>query len=85
MEEIVSAAQHLDRQATVKALIITGEGTKAFAAGADIKEMASQTYSQVHAASAWGLQMGHWNCGQHHICPDAFPCLNPWRRSCLTP
>ena len=47
MEEIVRAAQHLDRQAGVKALIITGEGTKAFAAGADIKEMASQTYSQV--------------------------------------
>ena len=52
MEEIVSAAQHLDRQSQVKALIITGEGAKAFAAGADIKEMASQTYSQVHAAFA---------------------------------
>lgn len=48
MEEIVSAAQHLDRQPSVKALIITGEGTKAFAAGADIKEMATQTYSEVH-------------------------------------
>ena len=47
MQEIVSAAQHLDRQSSVKALIITGEGTKAFAAGADIKEMACQTYSEV--------------------------------------
>ena len=46
MEEIVSAAQALDQDTQVKALIITGEGTKAFAAGADIKEMASQDYSE---------------------------------------
>ena len=31
----------------MKALIITGEGPKFFAAGADIKEMADQTYQEV--------------------------------------
>ena len=48
MDEIVSAARALDQDPQVKALIITGEGSKAFAAGADIKEMASQEYSEVH-------------------------------------
>ena len=47
MEEIVHAAQALDKRPDVKALIITGEGPKYFAAGADIKEMADQTYDEV--------------------------------------
>lgn len=47
MEEIVHAAYELDSCKEVRAIIITGEGNKAFAAGADIKEMAYQTYSEV--------------------------------------
>ncbi len=47
MKEIVCAAQEHQRDESVRAIIITGEGTKAFAAGADIKEMANQSYSQV--------------------------------------
>ena len=47
MVEIVHAAKALDRRPDVKALIITGEGPKYFAAGADIKEMADQTYDEV--------------------------------------
>jgi len=39
MEELVNALESLDRDAEVKAIIITGN-EKAFAAGADIKEMA---------------------------------------------
>ena len=35
----------------MKALIITGEGPKYFAAGADIKEMADQTYDEVRLPS----------------------------------
>ena len=49
MQEIVHASHHLDRTDDVKAIIITGEGNKAFAAGADIKEMASQQYSEVRS------------------------------------
>ncbi len=47
MEEIVHAAHAMDSSPAVKALIITGEGPKYFAAGADIKEMADQTYQEV--------------------------------------
>ena len=49
MEEIVSACLFLDRQLpAAKVIIITGAGDKAFAAGADIKEMAALTYSDAY-------------------------------------
>ena len=47
MEELASACLYLDRQhPSAKVIIITGAGNKAFAAGADIKEMATLTYSE---------------------------------------
>ena len=50
------AAHALDKRPDVKAIIITGDGTKAFAAGADIMEMAGQTYDEVIASlSACGM------------------------------
>ncbi len=45
MTEVVDAARRLEPQ--VGAIIITGDGGKAFAAGADIKELAQLTYEQV--------------------------------------
>ena len=47
MLEVTSAALALDQDPLVKAIILTGEGPKAFAAGADIKEMAPLSYSEV--------------------------------------
>ena len=47
MREIVHAARQHQSDDSVGAIIITGEGSKAFAAGADIKEMSTQSYSQV--------------------------------------
>ena len=47
MREIVHAAQWHQSDELIGAIIITGEGSKAFAAGADIKEMADMSYSQV--------------------------------------
>ena len=47
MQEIIHAAQEHQGNDKIGAIVITGEGNKAFAAGADIKEMASQTYSEV--------------------------------------
>ena len=44
------AARALDTRPDVKAIIITGDGPKAFAAGADITEMADQTYDEVRAS-----------------------------------
>ena len=48
MTEVVDAARRLEPR--VMAIIITGEGGKAFAAGADIKELAQLTYEQVRAS-----------------------------------
>jgi len=46
MQEIVSACLFLDRQDIgARVIVVTGQGNKAFAAGADIKEMATLSYS----------------------------------------
>lgn len=49
MEELASVCLYLDRQhPSAKVIIITGAGNKAFAAGADIKEMATLSYSDAY-------------------------------------
>lgn len=55
MNELVTAAEELDSDPGIGAIVITGSD-KAFAAGADIKEMAPKTYMEVYAEdlfSAW--------------------------------
>lgn len=48
MEEILSACLYIDRQhPTARVIVLTGSGDKAFAAGADIKEMAKLSYGEV--------------------------------------
>ena len=57
MREVTDAAAELDADPGIGAIIITGAGEKAFAAGADIKEMASLSFSEVFEAdffAAWG-------------------------------
>ncbi|MEU8632764.1 enoyl-CoA hydratase [Amycolatopsis sp. NPDC048633] len=49
MRELTEAAAELDRDPDVGAIVVTGSA-KAFAAGADIKEMAPQSFSDVFAA-----------------------------------
>jgi enoyl-CoA hydratase len=49
MEELVAAVSAMDSDPGVGAVVITGSG-KAFAAGADIKEMAAQGYMDMYAA-----------------------------------
>ncbi|TBL40657.1 enoyl-CoA hydratase [Verrucosispora sp. SN26_14.1] len=53
MRDLTAAATTLDAEPAVKAIIITGSAT-AFAAGADIKEMADRTYSEMDAADWFG-------------------------------
>jgi enoyl-CoA hydratase len=56
MHEVTTAAAELDDDPGVGAIIVTGS-TKAFAAGADIKEMAELSFADAFAAdyfAAWG-------------------------------
>lgn len=48
MREVVQAAQELDASPSVRTIVLTGSGDKAFAAGADIKEMQAQGYAQAY-------------------------------------
>jgi len=47
-DQVIAALQSFDKDDAVKAIIITGEGTKGFAAGADIKMMKDMSFSEVH-------------------------------------
>jgi enoyl-CoA hydratase len=54
-EELISAAEAFDRDAGIGCLVVTGS-EKAFAAGADIKEMQTQSYASMYATdwfAAW--------------------------------
>lgn len=46
MREVVDAVQRMDADNGVGAVVLTGDGDKAFAAGADIKEMANVTAAE---------------------------------------
>lgn len=47
MTEVVRAFKALDQDDNVRAIVLTGSGEKAFAAGADIKEMNSRDFAEV--------------------------------------
>ena len=53
MNEVVSAAEQFDADPGIGAIVITGS-ERAFAAGADIKEMADKTFSEVVSESFFG-------------------------------
>jgi len=55
MNEVVSAAAEFDSDPGIGAIIITGAGEKAFAAGADIKEMAELSFADVFASDYFAL------------------------------
>jgi enoyl-CoA hydratase len=54
MEELDHCLQELERQPQVGALVLTGAGDKAFAAGADINELARQTPIEGRAFALYG-------------------------------
>ena len=56
MNEVTNAAAQFDADPGIGAILITGAGGKAFAAGADIKEMAALSFAEVYDAdlfSGW--------------------------------
>ena len=54
MTEVTTAAAEFDDDPGIGAIIVTGAGGKAFAAGADIKEMAALSFADVYAADFFG-------------------------------
>lgn len=56
LEEIYTAANYLKTQADARVLLLTGSGQKAFAAGADIKEMQAKTAIEGQAFGHRGMQ-----------------------------
>ena len=54
MREVVAAAEAFDADAGIGAILLTGS-ERAFAAGADIKEMAAASYQDVFLADFFGL------------------------------
>lgn len=57
MHELAEALQELDRDESIRCMVITGAGNKAFAAGADIKEMSDK--------SPIDMMMGGFGSWQH--------------------
>ena len=57
LRELADALERLDADGTCRAIVLTGAGTRAFAAGADIRELAGQTSASLatgHDFDAWG-------------------------------
>jgi Enoyl-CoA hydratase/carnithine racemase len=57
LDELVTALEGLDADPSCRAIVITGAGERAFAAGADIRELAPQT----SASLAAGGRLGTWD------------------------
>src|SRR5437879_13292749 len=55
LDELAEALEAWDRGTEVRCMIVTGS-ERAFAAGADIKEMQSKTYSQMYRENLFGEQ-----------------------------
>lgn len=59
LRELLEVFEGLDADAAVRAVVLTGSGDRAFAAGADVEEMSSMTVAQAHSYSALGHQLAH--------------------------
>ena len=55
MQELSGALQAMDRDDAVRCIVLTGS-EKAFAAGADIKEMAGKTYAEAYLGDLYGAE-----------------------------
>jgi enoyl-CoA hydratase len=55
LDELAAELERLDRDAACRAIVLTGAGTKAFAAGADIPELARQTPVTLTVENRFGV------------------------------
>lgn len=61
IRQLADALEALDADAACRAIVLTGAGTRAFAAGADIRELAEQTPGGLAADVAAGRGFAHWD------------------------
>ena len=54
LDDLADALEALDGNEACRAIVLTGAGSRAFAAGADIKELASQSSASLHAGGRFG-------------------------------
>jgi enoyl-CoA hydratase len=54
LDQLVEALEDFDRDPACRAVVITGSGTRAFAAGADIRELEPQTAASLTAGGRFG-------------------------------
>ena len=54
LDALAAALEQLDANPAARAIVITGAGTRAFAAGADIRELASQTSASLRDGGRFG-------------------------------
>ncbi len=54
LDDLVAALEALDADPSCRAIVITGTGERAFAAGADIRELAPQTFASLTAGGRFG-------------------------------
>ena len=52
--DLGNAIKEVENDKNIKVTIITGEGNKSFAAGADIKEMSTKSYMEVYKENLFG-------------------------------
>jgi enoyl-CoA hydratase len=55
LDDLADALEALDAEPACLAIVLTGAGSRAFAAGADIKELASQTSGSLRAGGRFGV------------------------------
>jgi enoyl-CoA hydratase len=54
LAQLAEALESLDASGRCRAIVLTGAGTRAFAAGADIRQLAGQTPESLAAGGEWG-------------------------------
>jgi enoyl-CoA hydratase len=63
LDQLAAALESLDEDADCRAIVLTGAGTRAFAAGADIKELAIQTPITLTTENRFGVWDRIWAIG----------------------